>query len=142
MVLARLDRIVIEVDGITCFWESSSDIGTAITSGESGINPTTGATIKTPGIAEPKPLSLTKIYDPTLDKEFVDLLLDITPNAVLRSGNTKATLIYFGDANAIAAKFILSGLLLSSYNVPGVNGLSKSFAKLQCDFEVGSIVQA
>lgn len=137
MSLSRKDRCSIEIDGIVCFWETFSDIGTQINQGESGIRPSDGTKIQTPGTPENKPLSATKLYDPVADKNFVAMLLDRSPKAVLRSGNTKATVVYYsseGDANTVEAKYILVGLLLSSFSIPGLNGLSKEFNRLGVEF--------
>jgi hypothetical protein len=139
MSLARKDRIELELDGFVCKWQTSSDIGTQIAQGQSGRDPKSGKLIKTAGQSDNRPLSLSKVYDPSADAAFVTMLLDESPTATLRSGKTKATLVYYNDLGSVEAKYVLGGLTKSSYAIPGIDFVGKGFAMLSVEFEYESI---
>lgn len=140
MSLSKKDRVELEMDGFTLIkWQTVSDVGTQISQGQSGRDPKTGKIIKTPGSRENRPLELSKIFDPDKDKALVSLLLDESPQAFFKSGKLKATLVYYGDSNNVEAKYILTGLTLSSHTIPGSDAIQKGFGMLSMSLEYESI---
>lgn len=124
MATVAQNGIKFEIDGTPTIWETVSDIGESATEGQAGIDPVSGGKVNAGGDSTIDSLTLTALYDDRLHHSLVKALLRPAPNP-LRDGSKRATIEYTSDS-----RFILSGVKVTGFKIPGRNGLSNDFARI------------
>lgn len=128
MALVKTDQVRFQVDGLELYPETVSDIGESTTEGQAGIDPATGQRINAGGEPTVQDIVMVFIFDSQKHAPVVDQLLKPAPGNSWYDGSKRATLVYPDK------RYIISGLAVKSWVIPGVNGLSKDYGRMTLTF--------